>query len=169
MVSGISIGVILMVKEKKIKYSKSKQEAYRKLNDLVIGYIVDTHGFISQQTGYVLQKNQYLDFYLRCYKDNNDIHINVSYSGMTVGAINVQNGVWSYSPFSTSSSSRSYRLEPSLVKKLKSVLKSLLNYTMRDDEAVLSVYISYYDLHYYKTDKWGHNLELGVSPYINLN
>lgn len=158
-----------MVKEKKIKYSKSKQDAYRKLNDLVIGYIVDTHGFTSLQTGYVLQKNQYLDFYLRYHKDSDDIHINISYSEMTVGAINVQNDVWYYAPFSNSRSSSSYRLDLSLVKKLKSVLKSLLNYTMRDDEAVLSVYISYYDLHYYKTNKQGQLLERGVSPHINLN
>lgn len=167
--NGISTEGILMVKEKKIKYSKSKQDAYRKLNDLVIGYIVDTQGFVSPKTGYVLQKNQYLDFYLSYDKATSTMGVHIRYSGMSVGAIKVQNNIWYYTPFSNFSSSSTYSLEPSLVNKLRSVLKSILNYSMKDEEVILTVDITYYSLFYCKIDKFGHYLEHGSSSYINLN
>ena len=40
-----------MVKCKQIKYSKSKQEAYLKLNSLLVNYIVDTRSSTSSQSG----------------------------------------------------------------------------------------------------------------------
>lgn len=76
-----------MVKCKQIKYSKSKQEAYLKLNSLLVDYIVDTRSSTSSQSGNALQKGQYLDFYLEYDKGNKTIKVDIMNSNTPIGIL----------------------------------------------------------------------------------
>ena len=157
-----------MVKCKQIKYSKSKQEAYLKLNSLLVDYIVDTRSSTSSQSGSALQKGQYLDFYLEYDKGNKTIKVDIMNSNTPIGILVVQDGVWSYCPASRFGSLTYYRLEQLFIKKLKGVIGSLLNYTMWGKAVVLTVVITRYGIFYSKRDSYGDFLEIGKSPNIDL-
>lgn len=72
---------------KKIKYSKTRYQAYSLLNDVAHSFIESSGGYVVSSTKLVLQSTEQLEFLLAKVLHDNSVTISIRYSGTLLGTL----------------------------------------------------------------------------------
>ena len=155
-----------MVKEKKLKYSKAKLDAYLSLNKIAQDFIKDTGGFTSPQTGGSLNGRESLEFLVTKDVYKNLIEVNIRYAGYFMGIFQLKNsqvrGYRYLQEKQTNSKDFSNLLDTS---KLSRAVSELLNYKLSEDVTLFRVLVDSYKLGYEKYSTNKACIEYGDTDY----
>lgn len=153
-----------MVKEKKLKYSKPKLDAYLSLNKIAQKFIKDTGGFTSP--GGSLSGRELLEFLVTKDVHKNLIEVNIRYAGYFMGIFQLKvsqvKGYRYLQEKQIYSKDFSNLLDTS---KLSRAVSELLNYKLSEDVTLFRVLVDSYKLGYEKYNTNKACIEYGDTDY----
>lgn len=140
---------------KKIKYTKTKYQAYSLLNDVAHSFIESSGGSVVSNTKLTLQSTELLEFLLAKVLHDNSVTVSIRYSGTLLGMLLWKNGAWKgYRYLKDLQNLSPATLDSNLVPKLERSVSDLLNYRLYDNVSQFQVKVDEYQLSY---TKYGHD------------
>ena len=140
---------------KKIKYTKTKYQAYSLLNDVAHSFIESSGGSVVSNTKLTLQSTELLEFLLAKVLHDNSVTVSIRYSGTLLGTLLWKNGAWKgYRYLKDLQNLSPATLDSNLVPKLERSVSDLLNYRLYDNVSQFQVKVDEYQLSY---TKYGHD------------
>lgn len=157
-------GINMTIIKKKIKYSKTKYQAYSLLNDVAHSFIESTGGYVAPFTNHVLQSSEMLGFLLSKNLQDKSITVFIRYSGTLLGTFVLKNEVWKgYRYNEELKSSFLKEVKGSLIPKLDRSVSDLINYKLYDNVTQFRVSIDEYQLSYTKYGRGGSIIDVADS------
>lgn len=149
---------------KKIKYTKTKYQAYYLLNDVAHFFIESTGGSVVSNTKLALQSTEMLEFLVAKVLHDNSITVFIRYSGTLLGTLLWKNGAWEgYRYNKELKGSFPKEVEGSLIPKLDRSVSDLLNYKLYDNTTQFQVKVDEYQLSYTKYGRDGSIIDVADS------
>ena len=141
--------------KKKIKYTKTKYQAYYLLNDVAHFFIESTGGCVVSNANLTLQSTDGLEFLVAKVLHDNSITVFIRYSGTLLGTLLWKNGAWKgYRYLKDLQNLSPAILDSNLIPKLERSVSDLLNYRLYDNVSQFQVKVDEYQLSY---TKYGHD------------
>ena len=145
----------MTVIKKKIKYTKTKYQAYSLLNDVAHSFIESSGGSVVLSTKLALQSTEMLEFLLAKVLHDNSVTVSIRYSGTLLGTLLWKNGAWrGYRYLKDLQNLSPATLDSNLIPKLERSVSDLLNYRLYDNVSQFQVKVDEYQLSY---TKYGHD------------
>ena len=140
---------------KKIKYTKTKYQAYYLLNDVAHFFIESTGGSVVSNTKLALQSTEMLEFLVAKVLHDNSITVFIRYSGILLGTLLWKNDAWQGYRYSKELQNLCpVKVDGSLTNKLERSISDLLNYKLYSNVTQFQVKVDEYQLAY---TKYGHD------------
>lgn len=148
---------------RKIKYTKTKYQAYSLLNDVAHEFIQDTGGYlVSINTD--LQGIEDLAFLLHKNLQDNSVTVSIHYSGTSLGTLLCKNDFWmGYRYLKEIQNLSSVKVKDSLIPILNRSVSDLLNYKLYDNTMQFQVKVDEYQLAYTKYGRDGSIIDVADS------
>lgn len=148
---------------KKIKYTKTKYQAYSLLNDVAHEFIQDTGGYLVSINS-DLQGIEDLAFSLHKNLQDNSVTVSIHYSGTSLGILLYKNGLWmGYRYLKEIQDLSSAKVKDSLIPILERSVSDLLNYKLYDNTTQFQVKVDEYQLAYTKYGRDGSIIDIADS------
>ena len=148
---------------KKIKYTKTKYQAYSLLNDVAHEFIQDTGGYLVSINS-DLQGIEDLAFSLHKNLQDNSVTVSIHYSGTSLGILLCKNNSWvGYRYLKEIQDLSSAKVKDSLIPILERSVSDLLNYKLYDNTTQFQVKVDEYQLAYTKYGRDGSIIDLADS------
>lgn len=149
---------------KKIKYSKTRYNAYSLLNDVAHSFIESSGGYVVSSTKFVLRSTEQLEFLLAKVLHDNSVTISIHYSGTLLGTLLWKNGTWKgYRYLRDLQNLYPSTLDSKLIPKLERSVSDLLNYKLYDNVSQFQVKVDEYQLSYTKYGRDGSIIDVADS------
>lgn len=149
---------------KKIKYTKTKYQAYSLLNDVAHSFINSSGGYVVSNTNLSLQSTEGLEFLVAKVLHDNSITVFIRYSSNSLGTLLWKNGVWQgYRYLEDIQNLYPAKVDNSLIPKLERSVSDLLNYKLYSNVSQFQVKVDEYQLSYTKYGRDGSIIDVADS------